>query len=106
MNGRMNWHDPIVNLHIEELLLEGMTETEGAIAGEAFRSELARLIKEGGIPDAWHSGEIGRTAIEIRSEAGAAPEGVGRAVAQGMYGSGGKETGALGSGIGNNPTKQ
>lgn len=41
----------IIELNIEEIVLQGFSESDKEILGAAFRKELGRLISEGGLPE-------------------------------------------------------
>lgn len=76
----------VVNLHIENLILEGIPERDRGGVAEGVRRELGRLMTEGGIP----AGLIERGAIPVidggRYAAGSAgPESTGAAIAQAIY---------------------
>jgi hypothetical protein len=47
---------PDVELHIGELVLEGVAAGDRGAVAEALRAELARLVAEGGVPAAWSAG--------------------------------------------------
>ncbi len=76
-----------VELHIEELVFEGLSPAEARRAGAALQAELARLFSERGLP----AGFRGCSAVEtldggvIDLRPGLRPEAVGQLVAQRLY---------------------
>lgn len=76
-----------IELHIEELILEGFAPGDRYRIGEALECELTRLFNEQGAPSLFiQSGEFGRLdggAFEVRPGTGA--EAVGKQVAQTIY---------------------
>lgn len=52
--------NPVIELHIEELVLEGFAPGERYRIGEAVERELTRLMSLNGVPPAWNGNlEIG-----------------------------------------------
>ena len=79
---------PNVELHIEELLLEGFPPSARHQIGDALARELTRLLTEEGVPPSLASfGEGARIdAGQFRSEGGAEANEVGAQVARSVYG--------------------
>lgn len=79
---------PDLNLHIEELVVEGLPGMREADLGMAVRAELTRLLAAQGLPTAWSQGaEVGHlNAGSIRLAPNAGPEATGRQIAQSVYG--------------------
>jgi len=77
-----------VDLHIEELVLEGFRPSDRHRIGAAVERELGRLLAERGVPAALTTNaDVPR--LEGRSftaPAGARPEAVGRQIAGAVYG--------------------
>ena len=84
MNGRS------VELHIEELVMHGVSRVDALRIARVAEGELSRLIAEGGVPAGWgRGGEVGRVdagSFEVRSDAGA--EITGARLARALYASG------------------
>ncbi len=83
---------PDVELHIESLVLHGVTPGDRTAVAEGVRAELARLIAERGFP-AGLSAADGAAVLDggsFRSSPGQRPAGVGAAVANAVYGSTGR----------------
>lgn len=76
-----------VNLHIEQLILEGIPERDRGAVAEGVRRELGRLLNEGGIPAALlERGTI--PAIDSSAygtQKNAAPAATGVSIAQAIY---------------------
>lgn len=76
----------IVNLHIENLVLEGIPEGDRNPVAEALRLELGRLMSEGGVPPALlERGTIPAIDGGAYAAQGARPETTGAAIAQAIY---------------------
>lgn len=77
-----------VELHIEELMLQGFADVEGRRVGDAVERELARLLNEQGAPPAIRGGgEVARLdggAFEVQP--GSDPETIGVSLARAIYG--------------------
>jgi hypothetical protein len=54
----MQGREPSLELHIEELVLEGLGRIDGAQISAVVRQELARLLAEHGTPPAFANGNI------------------------------------------------
>ena len=76
-----------IDLHIEELVLEGFRPSDRHRIGAAVESELARLLAERGLPPALAQGadlpRLDGGSFEARP--GARPEALGRQVANAAY---------------------
>lgn len=79
---------PDIELHIEELVLHGVSRSDARRVGAAVEAELGRMLTEHGLPSGLgHGGEIGAIDAGQVSLAGAArPESTGAAVARAVYG--------------------
>ena len=79
---------PNVELHIEELLLEGFPPSARHHIGDAVMRELTKLLVEEGVPSSLTSlGEGARIdAGQFRSEGGADSDAVGAQIARSVYG--------------------
>ncbi len=77
----------MVDLHIDELLLDGFAPAERRRVGAALASELERLLTERGVPEALRRGEaiesLDAGAFEVAR--GARPEAIGKRVALAVY---------------------
>jgi hypothetical protein len=76
-----------IELHIDELVLEGVDPGDRLAVADALRGELARLLAAGGLPglqeaDAEGS-HLNRGTLQLR--AGTLPRDTGAAVAQAVY---------------------
>lgn len=85
-----------VNLHIEHLVLDGVSEQERERVGQALQAELSRLLSEQGLPNGWRDG-IASPMLNggaFRVISGMSAEQKGRAIAGKIYGarSGGHRT--------------
>lgn len=76
-----------IDVHIDELVLDGVPATAGRPVGAALRRELARLLARG-IPDALsHGGGVsGISATDLQLHPEASPRVVGRQLAAAIYG--------------------
>lgn len=83
---------PDIDLHIEELVLEGFNPGDRHAIGEAVQRELARLLAEKGVPPAMAGGgEIARVdGGQFEQGSGARPEEAGVQTARAVYGGFGK----------------
>ena len=83
-----------VNLHIERLVLDGITLSvrERAVLGTAVTTELTRLIAESGLPAGMPAGGIVPTipagAIQLGNDNN--PARLGQQIAQAVYGGNGR----------------
>jgi hypothetical protein len=77
-----------IELHIEELVLEGFEQVDRCRIAEAVESELTYLLKERGIPPSLAGGgDINRIdGGTFQVESNSRPETVGTRVAQAVYG--------------------
>ncbi len=77
-----------IELHIEELVLEGFAAGDRYSIGEAVERELTRLLNEQGVPSLFgQDGDFARLhGGEVRVAPGARAEAIGRQVAQAVYG--------------------
>jgi hypothetical protein len=77
-----------IDLHIEELVLEGFRPSDRHRIGAAVESELARLLGERGLPPGLAQGaDLPRLdGGSFEAKPGARPEAVGRQVAGAVYG--------------------
>lgn len=77
-----------IELHIEELVLHGMGESDRYLIGEAFQQELTRLLTEKGLPRSLaQGGEIHRiNAGAFEVQLGTKPEIIGVQIAHRIYG--------------------
>lgn len=79
---------PNIELHIEELVLEGFAHADRHLIGAAVESELARLFAEQGAPSNLHqSATVARLdGGSFNVTPGAKPEAVGAKVARSVFG--------------------
>jgi hypothetical protein len=79
---------PDIELHIEELVLHGVSRSNARRLGAAVEVELGRMLTEQGLPARLRSGaEIGAIdAGQLSLGATARPESTGAAVAKAVYG--------------------
>jgi hypothetical protein len=77
-----------IDLHIEELVLEGFRPTDRHRIGAAVESELARLLAERGLPPGLAQGaDLPRLDVgSFTAKPGARPEAMGAQVAGAVYG--------------------
>lgn len=79
---------PRIELHIEELVLEGFSPRDRHRIGEAVEAELTRLLEERGVPGSIKSGgeieSINGGSFEVAP--GSRAEKVGSQVAKAVYG--------------------
>jgi hypothetical protein len=75
-----------VELHIDELVLEGLPNSQREQVSAAIEAALAALVSEHGVPPAWgQGGNI--AALTQQVQPGSRPEVIGRQVAQAILGS-------------------
>jgi len=76
-----------IDLHVEELILEGFPVADRQVIGIAFRAELTRLLTDQGLPtDKAVSRQVAAlSARPITITAGARPEAVGIQTARAVY---------------------
>lgn len=79
--------NPVIELHIEELVLEGFAPGERYRIGEAVELELTRLLSLRGVPPAWDADlEIGRMdAGSFQMPSGGARGAAGAQIASAVY---------------------
>ncbi len=79
---------PRLELHIEELVLEGFSPGDRFRIGEALQMELTRLLEERGVPGSFASGgeidKINGGSFEVAP--GSRAEKIGAKVARAVYG--------------------
>ena len=77
-----------VELHIDTLVLEGMSDGDAARIRYAMQRELGRLFTEQGVPEAWVDGEASQRIDEISFDVqrSATPVQLGKHVAEAIYG--------------------
>ena len=77
-----------IDLHIEELVLDGFRPSDRHRIGAAVERELARLLTERGLPAraGARGGPAGLDGGSFEAKPGARPEAVGRQVAGAVYG--------------------
>jgi len=79
---------PNIELHIEELMLEGFAPGDRLAIGAALVRELMRLFAEKGTPPGWQSGaalpRVDAGSITLSPEA--KPDAIGGQVARAVYG--------------------
>lgn len=82
---------PDIHLHIDQLILDGLTLSccERALLQASFEAELTRLLMEGGIGERWQAGGAVSSLAAPAVVAGAAPDpgAIGRQAAQSVYAS-------------------
>jgi hypothetical protein len=78
-----------VNLHIERLILDGLTVSslQGAAVRSALERELARVLAQGGLPGPWgEDGAVLRLAVQHFTLApGERPDAIGRRIAHSLH---------------------
>jgi hypothetical protein len=76
-----------IELHIEELVLEGLPSRDRDRIGMAVETALARLLEERGLPPALALGESAAdiSAGDIDIQPGATPESIGEQIALVLY---------------------
>ena len=79
---------PDIELHIEELVLHGVSRSDARRLGASMEAELGRMLTERGLPAGLRGGaEIGAIdAGRMNLGAPARPESTGAAVAKAVYG--------------------
>jgi hypothetical protein len=77
-----------LELHIEELVLEGLPGMRAADLGTAVQAELTRLLTAQGLPAAWHRGAdiSSLNAGTFRLPARAGAKATGQQIAQTVFG--------------------
>lgn len=75
-----------IELAIEHLVLEGVRPADANAVGEALERELARLVRERGVPDAAIEDVAGEVPASITSRAGESPSALGARLADAIYG--------------------
>ncbi|HEU0015941.1 MAG TPA: hypothetical protein VFQ45_19850 [Longimicrobium sp.] len=82
---------PDIELHVDELVLEGVAARDRHAVGQAMRAELARLIAERGLPAslAAADGMARLDGARFSAAAGQGPAQIGAAVARSIFGAGG-----------------
>jgi hypothetical protein len=76
-----------INIHIERLVVDASGARDARAVGASVRTELARLVAEGGLPATLASGGA-LAAVEAGSfqrPSGAKPSAIGREVARSVY---------------------
>jgi hypothetical protein len=79
---------PEIELHIDELVLDGFAHADRYRIGDMFERELSRLLSEGGVPSSLVEGGV-RAHLDAGAcqvAAGSTPEQFGAQVAQAVYG--------------------
>lgn len=76
-----------IEIHIDQLVLDGVGRSDAAAVASALQRELGRLASKGGIPAAWRDGANLRQvdAGSLQTTAGARPEAVGVLIAQALH---------------------
>jgi hypothetical protein len=74
-----------VELHIDELILEGIPNSQREQVAAAIEQALTALVTEHGVPSAWQGGNIATLTQQVQP--GCRPEVIGRQVARAMLGS-------------------
>jgi hypothetical protein len=77
-----------IELHIEELVLDGFPVQDGDVIATTVRQELGRLMSEGDVPSRlMQSNDIGQLDIStVELESGTDAEATGRRIAASIYG--------------------
>ena len=79
---------PSIDVHIEELVLEGFAPGDRYGIADAVQSELGRLLSEQGLPPAWEQGgeadSLDGGAFQVSP--GSKAEGIGAQIAQAVHG--------------------
>ncbi len=77
-----------LDLHIDELALQGFPDMDGEVLGAAVQGELARLLEEGGVPSRLgRGGQVDRVdGGAFTVEAGADVRRLGAQIARTVYG--------------------
>jgi hypothetical protein len=73
-------------LHVDELVLEGMRPADARRVGAALERELARLVRERGAPDPRVAATAGAAPVEMPLRRGEAPGPLGARLAGAIYG--------------------
>ena len=75
-----------MDLHIEELVLEGFPAQDASHIASVVRSEVERLLRQGNIPASIRNGNIAQIdGGTIQIKPGTTPEMTGRQVARNLY---------------------
>jgi hypothetical protein len=74
-----------VELHIDELILEGLPHSQRQQVAAAIEAALTTLVAEHGVPPAWEQGSSLATLTQ-QVQPGSRPEVIGRQVAQAILG--------------------
>ncbi|MCP3166319.1 hypothetical protein [Myxococcus qinghaiensis] len=75
-----------ISLHIDELVLHGVSPAHREQVGEAVRQELSRLLATEGLPQGFSGGEVARLdAGAVHVTPHAAPQSLGAQVARAVY---------------------
>ena len=77
-----------LELHIQELVLEGFSPHDRYRIAQALERELSRLVTENGMPAAW-SADKAQTSLDsgaFKVSQNSTPESIGAQVAQTVYG--------------------
>jgi hypothetical protein len=72
-------------LAIEHLVLEGVRPADAHVVGAALERELARLVREGGVPEA-RAAVAADVPASIDARAGESPAALGARLADAIYG--------------------
>lgn len=77
-----------IELHVEELVLEGFAPAERHAVADAFERELSRLLTEHGLPDSHAQGAEASSldAGSVRLAPGTRPAAAGAQIARAVYG--------------------
>ncbi len=77
-----------IDLHIEQLVVYGVSADQGRRIGTVVEREIGRLLVERGAPEAWRRGgeRTHVTVPEVRMMPGASAEEIGREWARSIYG--------------------
>jgi hypothetical protein len=74
-----------IELHIDELILEGVPNSQREQVAAAIEQALSKLVSEHGLPPAWEQGGNLATLTQ-QVQPGSRPEAIGRQVAQAILG--------------------
>jgi hypothetical protein len=73
-------------LHIDELILEGVRPSDASRVGAALEHELERLVRERGAPDPRVAAAAGAVPVEMSLRPGETPGALGTRLAGAIYG--------------------
>jgi hypothetical protein len=73
-------------LHVDELVLEGVRPADARRVGAALERELERLVRERGAPDPRIAAAADATPVELSPRRGEAPRALGTRLAGAIYG--------------------